>query len=266
MSTHAFAISRSVTAVDSRDIDVAIAERNVRAILIAGDHIGSPGRPTPGATDSLDIIERDLRSRFRSSDVAIARLGARPTKQLVTDAFTAMQAIVRPGELFVVMFAGHGMPPSDARPAHAWSLTGDEAFTDLDLARALLEFPAEVDTVVISNCCYGEGLFAVECLAGRRVGPQPWNIPMICISAAGKRNLVELTRMANLARATVGAAAARQSYRQLAASFARTAVAGATFHVDARPISRMDDRVLSSDLGRQEGDIVGQTARVLSRP
>ncbi|HEU4728669.1 MAG TPA: hypothetical protein VFT22_12285 [Kofleriaceae bacterium] len=57
--------------------------------------------------------------------------------------------------------------------------------------------------------------------------------------------------------ATVTAAAARLSDRELAASFARTAVAGATFHVEARPIDRLDDRVLSTDAGRREGSIVG---------
>lgn len=267
MSTYAVATRYAVEIGDDDDhpdIDVAVADRNVRAILIAGDQVGAPGTPTPGASASLDVIEHDLRSRFRSSDVAIARLDPRPTRLCVAAAFDRLKPIIRTGELFVVMFAGHGQPPDEVQPAHAWSLTRGESFTDIDLARALLQLPAGVDTVVISNCCYGEGLFATECLARRRLGPVSRGASMVCISAAGKRNLVELSRLVNLARATVSAAAARRSYRELAASFARTAVAGATFHVDARPIDRLDDLVLSTDAARREESIVGQAARARS--
>jgi hypothetical protein len=215
--------------------------------LIAGDQVGSPGLPTPGATDSLDIIEQDIKSRFSAGGTRIERLVGRPTKQLVMDAFDKLRAIAKSDELLVVMFAGHGRPETASQRAQAWSLTGDEVFTDRDLATTLLRFPARLDTVVISNCCYGEGLFRVENRGRRRHGRAPQNPPMVCISGAGTNGLVELTRLTNLARELVAAAGARQSYRQLSETFAATAAAGQTFHVDARPASRLGDLVMSTE-------------------
>lgn len=229
------------------EVDYVVTRRNVRVILIAGDQVGSPGLPTPGATDSLDIIEQDIRSRFPGGGTRIERLVGRPTKQLVMAAFDRMQAIVKRDELFVVMFAGHGRPATASQRAQAWSLTGDEVFTDLDLATTLRGFPARLDTVVISNCCYGEGLFRVANRARGRHERPPRNTPMVCISGAGTNSLVELTRLTNLAREVVAAAGARQSYRQLSETFAATAVAGQTFHVDARPASRLGDPVMGTE-------------------
>ncbi len=228
------------------EVDSDVTRRNVRAILIAGDQVGSPGLPTPGATDSLEIIEQDLRSRFPGGGARIERLVGRPTKQLVMAAFDRMQAIVKRDELLVVMFAGHGRSATTSQRAQAWSLTGDEVFTDLDLATTLRGFPARIDTVVISNCCYGEGLFRVANRARRHRVRSPRNTPMVCISGAATNGLVELARLANLAREIVAAAGARQSYRQLSETFAATAVAGQTFHVDARPARRLGDLVMGT--------------------
>ncbi len=246
------ALHNSDAAGHDSEADLDFAKRNVRAILIAGDQVGTPGIPTPGATSSLEIIEDDLNARFAPGGIKLVRLTSRPTKQLVTNAFEAMKPIVRSEELFVVMFAGHGTPASSSQLAHAWFLSEGEVFTDLDLAKALLEFPARLDTVVISACCYGEGLFRVEDLGDPRPELRPRDAPMVCISGAGKSGLVELTRLANLARQTVAAAGAGQSYRELAETFAATAVAGRTFHVDARPASRLGDLVLRPGIRTRE--------------
>src|SRR5262249_20077975 len=116
--------------------------------------------------------------------------------------------------------------------------------------------PPRVDTVVLSDCCFGEGLFQVEHLGDQPSAQQPRNSAMVCISAAGKDNLVELRKLANLARQTVAAADAMQSYRQLASTFAAQPVAGCTFHVDARPAHRLDDLVLTPE--RRRPVTVGQ--------
>lgn len=232
---------------DGSEIEHEVAKRNVRAILIAGDQADSPGTPTPGAIDSLDILEQHLTARFAPGDAKIERLGRRPTKQLVFNIFQSMAKIVKSGELFVVMFAGHGIAASSGQPSQSWSLAAGEAFTDVDLAMALRALPLGVDTVVLSDCCFGEGMFRVEHLGDRPAEQQSRNSAMVCISAAGEDSLVELTKLANLARQTVAAADARQSYRQLASTFATRAVAGCTFHVDARPAHRLDDLVLNPE-------------------
>jgi hypothetical protein len=257
------ALHNSDVAGYGSETNLGFTKRNVRAILIAGDQVGTPGIPTPGATSSLDIIEDDLNARFSPGGIEIVRLISRPTKQLVTNAFEAMKLVVSSEELFVVMFAGHGTPANSSQHAQAWFLTEDDVFTDLDLANALLAFPARVDTVVVSDCCYGEGLFRVEDLGDPRPELRPRDAPMICISGAGETGLVELSRLANLARQTVAAAAAGQSHRQLAETFAATAVAGRTFHVDARPAGRLDDLVLSTGGRMRERNLMARTTAAL---
>lgn len=227
-----------------------VTKRNVRAILIAGDQIDCPGTPTPGALDSLNIIEQHLVSRFAPGDVKIERLGRRPSRQLVVDAFQSMAKIAKTEEMLVVMFAGHGAAAGGMQHSPSWLLTVDEAFTSVDLAMALDALPPGVDTVVLSDCCFGEGLFDVTDLGKLPSRLQPRNSPMVCISAAGRNHLVELAKLANLATQTVAAADAMHSYRQLARTFAARAVAGCTFHVDARPAHRLDDLVLSPERRR----------------
>jgi hypothetical protein len=237
--------------------------RNVRAILIAGDQIGSPGVPTPGAIGALEVIERDLPARFSPAGIEIARLIGRPTKDVVVGAFAAMTAIVRTEELFIVMFAGHGAPATGADRMEAWCLTETDRFTDVDLAAALLELPARVDTVVISACCHGEGVFHVGVPDRRWPGRSTLDAPMVCISGAGEGGLVALTRLANLATQVVAAAAAGQSYRQLRDTFAATAVAGRSFHVDARPSGRLEDPVLGTSPRGPERSCVRPPSSVL---
>jgi hypothetical protein len=259
--------------------------RKVRAILVEGDQPGSPGTPTPGATQAVDVIVEDLTSRFAAGGVEIERLRGAPTRQRLLAAFERMKALVRSDELFVVMFAGHGMEPDSAHRAQLWSLTRDEVFTDIELAKTLLTFPDGVDTVVINACCYGRGFF----IAGPRLprrngglvssasrGPRgvrrehlqrnkllsqtkilgavlrtQWETahkdsPMVCISAASKDDQVTLTKLMNLASETVAAARAERSYAQLSDAFATISVVGRMFHVDARPDARINDRVLST--------------------
>ncbi|MBC7973617.1 MAG: hypothetical protein H7138_01435 [Myxococcales bacterium] len=149
------------------------------------------------------------------------------------------------------MYAGHGIGASNSKPAQSWSLTDGESLSDLDLAIALRALPAGADAVVMNNCCYGEGLFEVGRHDHRTAAEQRADTPMVCIAAAGEGELVQLSKLGDLARHTVAAAAAGNSYRQLSETFAATAVAGGTFRVDARPADRLDDRVLSPTLVRR---------------
>jgi hypothetical protein len=239
-------------------IDVAAGTRRVFALLIAGDQVGSPGTPTPGALAALAIIDRDLRARFNAG-AAIEQLGGAPTRLRVLSAFARLQAVVRRDDLLVVMFAGHGVEadPRAAQPAQAWSLTANETFTDFDLATALLGCPAGVDIVVICDCCYGEGFFvpgdgAQDLQQQRRdARGAVWQSvaeasPMVCISAASDIGMVSLAKLAELAIETVRAAAAGESYAELAHAFDEHKLTGREFHVDARPAERLGDAVLAT--------------------
>ena len=131
--------------------------RRVSAILIAGDDIGG-GALAPGAAPAVDIVEQDLGTRFAGRIRRLVRL-ERPTKQDVHDAFAALRPDIAHDELFVVMFAGHGAKPNQSTPGQSWFLTAHQRFDDVALADELLALRAGVDSVVISDCCYGEGFF-----------------------------------------------------------------------------------------------------------
>lgn len=243
------------------DLDTEFArdatKRRVHAILIAGEQTGAIGVPTPGSVRALDTVERDLRDRFGPGPVAIDRLPVGPTRPEVMAAFAAKRTVVADDDLLVVMFAGHGRPAAGEAGCEAWSLTQNEVFSDLDLAAALLACPAHLDIVVISGSCYGKGLFDVGSSECARSGHWVRNSPMVCISAAGDGSLVKLTRLSTLAQDIAAAAAAGLSYRQLAESFAVTAVAGGAFHVDARPVRRLDDLVLGTSRPQRGARTVG---------
>jgi hypothetical protein len=235
--------------------------RRARALLIAGDQPGVAGNPTPGALDALAVVERDLRSRFAGTGIELVALHGAPTRRAVRDALSQLQAITWRDDLLVVMFAGHGKAPAADQPAEAWSLTTDEVFTDIDLAAALLGFAAGVEIVAICACCYGEGFFvpgvpgvpgaAPPDRARPRLSPE---CPMVCISAASEIGQVTLTKLVELAQDTVNAAAAGQSYAELARAFAARRYTGREFHVDARPAERLADRVLAVTARAAEPD------------
>jgi hypothetical protein len=253
-------------------IDIAVETRRAFALLIAGDQAGSPGVPTPGALPALAIIDRDLRARF-SAGAAIEQLGGAPTRLRVLSAFARLQAVVQRDDLLVVMFAGHGVEadPRATRPAQAWSLTANETFTDFDLATALLGCPPGVDIVVICDCCYGEGFFVPgdgsQDLQQQRRDARgaTWqtvaeNGPMVCISAASDSGVVSLAKLPELAIETVRAAAAGQSYAELARAFDAHKLTGREFHVDARPADRLGDAVLATTGSR--GAVVADRGRL----
>jgi hypothetical protein len=218
--------------------------RRARALLIAGDQPGSPGVSTAGAVEALAVIAQDLHTRFAGTGVEVATLRAAPTRQGVGEALARCLASTAGDDLLIVMYAGHGAEPTADRPAEAWLLSAGEVFSDIDLATALAALAPEVDVVVISACCYGEGFFIPG--PGLAAVPARPPRPMICISAANVAGQVTLTKLVELAGDTVAAAAAGHSYGDLARSFAQRQFTGREFHLDARPPERLADRVLDT--------------------
>ena len=140
----------------------------------------------------------------------------------------------------MVLFFGHGLPASEAHPYSSWALTADE-LTGVDLARQLQELPAGVDTVVISDCCYGRGFFhACARVFGGGAAREPMvEPPIVCISAAGDGltdgGIVLGAVAAELVNEVMAAAVRGASYHALEQRFRATGFAGREFHVDARP-------------------------------
>ncbi|HWU87375.1 MAG TPA: hypothetical protein VN253_08870 [Kofleriaceae bacterium] len=213
-----------------------------------------------------------LEQRFPGARIElVAPEPGRPvTKAAVLDAFAA--AHPAPGDLFVVLFFGHGLPADSAHPYQSWALTTEE-LTDVDLAGLLRQLPPDVDTVVISTCCYGRGFYYVgprspETGAWTRPLRMPSlrqlsrafamgvqdvvDAPMVCISAAGSGEAgdgIVLRAVAGQLLAEIQAAAEEGiSYRDLDERFRRRRAAGHEFHVDARPADRLDQAVLATEV------------------
>lgn len=263
------------------------SSRGARGVLIAVPETAWAkggvvvGAAVPTATALRAFLER----RFPDSTIELVVPGpGRPvTKAAVLAAFEAARPA--PGELFVVLFFGHGLPADAEHPYQSWALT-DEELTDLDLARHLQSLPAGVDTVVISNCCYGRGFLYAgpRSLAGGEAGtagaateaaavvagPSPAELqqlsrafatglqeavdsPMVCIAAAGNGVDTEGNVMnavaTQLVNEVIAAAERGMSYSALGARFSARRRAGREFYVDARPPERLQRIVLGTEIG-----------------
>ena len=259
--------------------------RRVRALLIAGYDVDSdqPGDVTPNADEALRAIEADLRTRFADSQIQIETL-TMPTADQVGTAMDALRAHTQGGDLFLVMFAGHGEDAVGAQLSQAWMLSPSELFTDAALALELLKLADGIDAVVISDCCYGEGFFSVgPTIAPTHGLPPPelsdlekleklrrqsqllgsqlasvWdklrdddNSAMVCIAAASASGVsstgyVETDNLPLLATQTAHAADVQQTYAMLRTTFRNSEAVGRSFYVDARPVARINNIVLGT--------------------
>jgi hypothetical protein len=134
--------------------------RNVFAILISvpqSDRFG--GDEIPRATEAMERFCKLLTTRFKNPKPKILPF-PRPLalKDDVQKAFKQVGKLASSGDLFVVMFIGHGIPSDHGKHAYeAWALN-DAEFSDRDLANRLAELDPDVEVVVISDACYGAGI------------------------------------------------------------------------------------------------------------
>lgn len=250
--------------------------RAAHAVLIAvPDTAWAPEATVSRAIPTADAFGRFLERRFASPAIARVTPEAGPvTKAAVLDAFARVAPAS--GDLFVVLFFGHGLPASEDHPYQAWALTTEE-LTDLELAARLHLLPPGVDTVVISVCCYGRGFHNAGPRGTMQRAPVPApplplpelsrayrarlasvvSAPMVCISAAGAsadRGAVMSAAAARLVKQVIAAAEQGVSYGDLYDRFRLEHAAGREFHVDARPPERMAHLVLDTQVLPCAGD------------
>jgi Caspase domain/SnoaL-like domain len=165
----------------------APASRPVFALLIGSTtHEGLDD--VPGAATAMDDLEALLQQRFTTlttqkllrEDATRTNVDAR-----LTELHDWVRQLPDPSEaLCVIAFSGHGVPiyaeidnadASRGRHSHklstaiehadseviaqAWGLYQSDLLRDDDLHRELLMLPATTEVVVISDCCFGAGLF-----------------------------------------------------------------------------------------------------------
>jgi hypothetical protein len=198
------------------------------------------------------------------------KLGAATTKQDVIEAFETMAVALTEDTRFVVMFAGHGIAAGHGHDFEAWALYGD-VFSDVDLAAALAPF-WRTDNVVISDCCFGGGMFmpnpppelargsdadlyapigqftrsfATKLKDQLHAQLGHHDFPITSISAAGADGFVMASLASQLIEDTITAAMEGWTYARLAAQFQATAFTGRAFEILSRPPDRMELEILA---------------------
>jgi hypothetical protein len=143
--------------------------RTVRALLVAA--ADRPARsPAPYFVDGVETIERFLRERaFAAHHLDVRVKGTvKPSvsRSQFKSALAGLVDTAQPDDLAVIMFGGHGDDGELLHPQEGWVFP-DGVFTDTDLAKALVRFRPGVEKVVVSDCCYGGGMFTPETVTMR---------------------------------------------------------------------------------------------------
>lgn len=186
------------------------ATRTARTLLAAGTK--GAALPTPHFLTGVVTVEEYLPQHGFLHLHPNKLVG--PTKTEFVDALTGLRESVASGEVAIVMFGGHGDDGSVANRHEGW-LFRDEIFDDTELAAALRDFPAGVEKVVITDCCYAAGMFTADTVANfakRRVrnllrafelAGGNANADFLIIASAMKDEVVAVSLAANAFTATL---------------------------------------------------------------
>jgi hypothetical protein len=143
--------------------------RTVRALLVAAANRPVEA-PSPYFVDGVETVEDFLRERdFGATHLDVRVKGTVKPSVSRSEFKSALRGLVdtaQPDDLVVIMFGGHGDDGELLHPEEGWVFP-DGVFTDTDLAKALVRFRPGIEKVVISDCCYGSGMFTPETLTMR---------------------------------------------------------------------------------------------------
>jgi hypothetical protein len=209
------------------------------------------------------------------------RLLQEPTRDDLDSMLAWLTDAVTTGDTLLVMYVGHGIEGS-ASASYGWWLTSSDHITSAELATWLDTVSNAARRIVISDCCYGEGItklpqstsvlgricaglqnalarlrkrlfadytamaaqFATQVIARTHtVGVQA---PMICIAGAALDREVDDGRERLLMLLTIGAAAAGSTYAELQGDFARVKDGDKGFNIQPTPKELLGERVLGT--------------------
>jgi hypothetical protein len=204
-----------------------------------------------------------------------------PDRDRVDRALTWLTSVATSDDTLLLMYIGHGIQGSGKIP-YGWLLTGQRNIDADDLAKWLDTVPSAARRIVISDCCYGEGIAAVptgvslfSVLCARLRDALMWlrhrvltdfdaisnafarqvvgkthtvgiQAPMICISGAAADRQTDDGRERLLALLTIGAAAAGSTYTDLQGDFDRVKDGNKGFNVLPTPKDRWSEKVLAT--------------------
>jgi hypothetical protein len=134
--------------------------RNVYAILISVPQSAEYQTTTiPDADEAVERFRVMLDQRFHEKLVVASLKRPDATQDKVCQAFEGAVGHLAGGDLFIILFIGHGLQASDTHAYQAWALD-DSEFTDRQLAGYLARLKRNVEVVIISDSCYGAGIAA----------------------------------------------------------------------------------------------------------
>ena len=233
----------------------------VFAVLIDVPRTGWSNAVAASASFAVETVMASLERSSARRDLRICRLSY-ASREHVVEALQTVQAQSKPGDLFVFMFAGHGISTrseiarkrrlSRRKLFGGWALTGYDRFDAGDL-KAWYKV-LKVRWVVISSCCYGLGIDGEPEPIEDEQRKQPYSVrkidllhrfadssaeslhesapperQTICIAAATDVELVSSEGQRLLAILTAGGADLKLSYGDLESSFAMVRADGQSF-------------------------------------
>lgn len=128
--------------------------RNAHARLIAVGTTSLADEAIPEVHDLITKFEKLIRDRFQLISIQVLQ-DAAATNAAVRQSLAGVSP--HPGDVIIVAFLGHGIEADESHPYQAWALYNDE-FTDRELADRMAHWD-QLDTLVISGCCFGNGMF-----------------------------------------------------------------------------------------------------------
>jgi hypothetical protein len=118
--------------------------RSVHCLLV--------GTGAAASSDAISQMTSLAHSRFGITPVVLD--GEHATELAVGSALADAATRCLPGGLFILMFSGHG---GFDHQTHFWQLSSGQ-LTDERLLQQLGHFDPDVETFIVSDCCYGAGM------------------------------------------------------------------------------------------------------------
>jgi hypothetical protein len=180
----------------------------MRAVLIGANH-PTGFTDVPAALDAVYVASEFLTYRFGSAGALaspswmVSLTKKKATKDAVAKALKKAKKQSDPGDLFVLLFSGHGGNPQTEQ----FFQLHDDTFTDSELAAAVNAFDTGVEVVVIADCCHAAKMFTPGPISGHPppLPPDPAQLRLRLTDWLTRRSNNLLSKVAETASFVLGA-------------------------------------------------------------
>lgn len=239
----------------------------------------APDKVMPRAVQTASALQSYLRVAGISTQVKL--LEDPQSAQKVKTEFDDLVRDMTDDDTVIIAYVGHGMEGSGNEPPR-WLLASNETISASALAAMLDGPPARARRIVISDCCYGQGVASLpqgargtrgaliwlwheiarlrhrllldyrnvarrftESLMAQRSGKSA-GAPMVCIAGASAIQETDDDRERLLILLVIGAAVAGSRNRELKNDFDRVKRQNTGFYLESNRSSLLDELVLGT--------------------